>query len=228
MIQEPSDNLESSDSSRWVIRPADDVRIEHGVEAAEELGIDELPEALGYVEGPKLQALRSSWVEAIAARSEKTREFATAYQEEAEAAHADYLARFRYGCELVCEWMLSNSEREDWILEKAGALGFSETADMRALRARIAISQAQQTQGETAADVTEKIAEYREMARDFEAKVGAKFQIGLLIAKATIQRDGREVDYYREDLGDVLDYAIGMGFADVVVAIDQELNPPQA
>lgn len=214
----------------WVVRRADEVDLEPGSITAEVLGVDELPESLGYVETPELRALRADWVEAIRAGAENVREFAVAYQERAEALDAEHLENFRRGRALVYAWMTRETEPgggEDGatVLAEAAALGFVETDEMRALRARISVTLAgDPTEQAPLLVLAGQVLDYSRLANREESVYGARFQIGLLIAKATVQRDGGELDYYHEDLGDAQDYADGMGLAHVVMAIDWGLN----
>ncbi len=205
-------------------------RLEHRgeSEAAEPLTISERAGELGYVETPELTALRANWVEAIKTGAEDARDIAIQYQEKAEAADATYLAGFRQGRDHVYAWMMRDSEvaeeAENTVLAEAAAAGFVETEAMRAARARIAITLAHEPTEESSIELVGQVDDYHKLANQEEAKYGAKFQIGLLLAKATVWRDAGKPEFYREDLEDAFEYARGMGLDEVMGEVSRELG----
>lgn len=231
MSPEIPQDPELETSGRWVISSDSVAEREVGAESPEVPGIDQLPEVLGYVETPELRQLRAAWVEAVKAVSDNARELAMVYQEKAEALDAEYLANFRRGRQLVEAWLERVSEAGTGVSDEApigeaAALGFTETQSMREIRARITLLA--QKPAELSPDLrAEYLGEYSALANCREAEYGATFQIGLLLAKASVQRDAGMHHNYLDDLRDALEYAYQMGLDDIVESIEQEIYPPR-
>ncbi len=191
-----------------------------GIDATESL-IDALSERLGYVETDELIRLRGEWVEALRAGSEDLPEKAQAYQEQAEILDAVCRENFRLVRQRVTDAM-SSGETTEATLGAARELGFTETEEMQVVRSRMAVIFSGHEVDESL--VQEQIEVYERLADGVESVYGAKLQIGLLLVKATVQRDAGRLDAYREDLEDAQDYAYGMGFDEAVEAIGFELE----
>jgi len=198
----------------------------------EPVSIDRLPKLSGYFETPELRSLRSEWTAAIISGAEDAQAKAIAYQEAAEVLDSTHLEMFRQGRSLVERWITRDRQPGDpeseHLLSQAEGFGYVETTAMREARARISvlISQAPET-SEAEVELEEAEDDYLKLADHEEALYGAKFQVGLLISKATAWRDAGKLDFYLEDLEDALTYADNMGFTDTVSVIDAEIQSLQ-
>jgi hypothetical protein len=105
-------------------------------------------------------------------------------------------------------------------------LGFAEDQEMvgtrqrwiEAARARIAVMRAQGSSAE------EEVADYAALVDKLEARHGAVYEVGLLIAKASVYRDAGKTDYYQEELADALNYANNLGLDEVVEVLEGEIE----
>jgi hypothetical protein len=171
------------------------------------LAIDDLAAWLGYVESPEMVSAREQWAEAIRTGDERAQSLALKYQELAVQAEDVQRLQFRNARESVTTAIIRQTQSEDMeeILAAAAGAGFIETPDMRLMRARIALNAG------SATEVTDLRSSYNHQADRLESALGAKSRIGLMLAKAGVWRDAGKLEFYQEDLDDIVVVAQGMG-----------------
>ncbi|MDP2090983.1 MAG: hypothetical protein Q8K30_05305 [Candidatus Gracilibacteria bacterium] len=107
----------------------------------------------------------------------------------------------------------SNNPKIKGLIDLSKSLGLTETSEMQELRTDIIDLI---NKGES---YKHKNIEYEEIALSIIDKYsGAKFaqaQIALNLLKASIYLESGMMEYYNEDIADILDYCIGMGYDDI-------------
>lgn len=197
-------------------------------EAAMTITIDELAQEFGYVETVELQTARSEWVAAILNHRENTREFEAAYNKLATTLNASLLSAFGCGRELVARSMERGSESIIYetkknMLATAAALGFTETDDMIKQRTLVRRAAEREPSTDSSKVFDKRLAYWHELADKLKAKLDARFQMGLLLTKYVIQREGGRAAHYDSFLKIVYEYSCQMRLVEAQNVIFAEL-----
>ena len=178
-----------------------------------------LAASLGYVETPELVAARETWQTALGAGSPHVGDLAIAYQDLAQALDAEVHRKFDEGRTAMNYFLLSDREpsgpdqAEATAVKYATAMGFKETPELVAQRNAVRSNPAD----------SKAYGAYLSLADKLAAELGARFQIGLLIAKATVYGHVGNIGYYQDDLDEARECARLCYFDDVVARIGAEL-----
>jgi hypothetical protein len=208
-------------------------------ETAELPSFNELPEWLGFVESAEMITARQDWLEAIRNGADNARDLGIRYQELAEAADAEQLAAYKQTREVVNEWVLRENESEgtDDVLATAAEAGYVETPEMRLLRARIRLTIATEPTKEASKEPPVELArqydKYHDLANKQQGAYDGKLQVGLLLAKAMAWRDAGKIEFFKEDIDDILVFTQGLRdthgspFNEIVDVILKRDNPTE-